>query len=86
MRYIVISISQWSDNGMPRIAELESLNERGDGHRFKAYLFPHVGNMVSAIGVNDDDTLSEFCMLLKGEEGAISVRDISEGTVLEFPY
>lgn len=71
---------------MPRIAELESLNERGNGRRFRAYLFPHVDNMVSAIGLNDDDTLSEFCTLLKGEEGDISIRDISEGTVLEFPY
>lgn len=86
MRYRVISISQCGDNGMPQLAELESLDERSYGHRIKAYLFPHVGNMVSAIGVNDDFTLSEFCTLLRGEDGEISVENITEGTILEFPY
>lgn len=85
MRYRVISISEWTNRELPRIAELENLSDNCYGCRFKVYLFPHVDNMLSAIGFKEDHTLSGFQTLLETDNG-VSLENIDEGTILRFPF
>lgn len=85
MRYRVIAISEWTNRELPRIAELENLGDKSYGRKFKVYLFPHVENMVTAIGFKEDYTLSGFYTLLETDNGS-SLENITEGSTLRFPF
>ena len=50
------------------------------------YLFPHIDEMASAIGVNDELTkLTDFAMLLATEDND-ELGKWKEGAIVEFPF
>ena len=64
MSFKIISISE-NKPELPRIAVLRN---QDTGKLIKMYLFPHIDEMASAIGVNDELTkLTDFAMLLATE-------------------
>jgi hypothetical protein len=82
MSFKIISFSE-NKPELPRIAVLRN---QDTGKLIKMYLFPHIDEMASAIGVNDELTkLTDFAMLLATEDND-ELGKWKAGAIVEFPF